>query len=273
MSGQTKFLNAKANIKQHTGADWPINPRVVNTDFYENTSTLNQTVINLSFSVDQTLKNNFGLWIDGKLLREGASNDYTFTSISAANTSSTITLNSALPANLNIIAKNSNYVRQVEPTNANLQALLDEFKQPVFLKDVKASGTDGGTFTSGAWQTRDLNTVENPQSWLSLSSNQFTLQPGTYEIEAFAPASGTGYHKAKLRNITDSTDVIIGESSWADGTSSSSSIVCGVFTIIAQKTFEIQHRATGTQVTNGFGGASSFSVNEVYTQVKLRKVS
>src|SRR5690606_21247003 len=52
-----------------------------------------------------------------------------------------------------------------------------------YLKDVKPSGTAGGTFTSGSWQTRDLNTIEGDSSFVSLASNQFTLQPGTYHIE------------------------------------------------------------------------------------------
>jgi len=33
-------------------------------------------------------------------------------------------------------------------------------QRTVYIKDVKAAGADGGTFTSGAWQTRTLNTIE-----------------------------------------------------------------------------------------------------------------
>ena len=56
-----------------------------------------------------------------------------------------------------------------------------------YLKDVKAANTAGGTFTSGAFQTRTLNTVEGDASIVSLAANQFTLQAGTYHIEGVAP--------------------------------------------------------------------------------------
>ena len=31
------------------------------------------------------------------------------------------------------------------------------------LKDVKSTGTNGGTFSAGAWRTRTLNTLEKPK--------------------------------------------------------------------------------------------------------------
>ena len=37
------------------------------------------------------------------------------------------------------------------------------------------SNTDAGTFTSGAWRTRDLNAeISDPDGIVTLSSNQFT---------------------------------------------------------------------------------------------------
>ena len=58
------------------------------------------------------------------------------------------------------------------------------------LSDVKSAGTAGGTFTSGSWQTRTLNTEDSDTGGnCSLSSNQFTLDAGTYEINARASAS------------------------------------------------------------------------------------
>ena len=49
------------------------------------------------------------------------------------------------------------------------------------MRDEKANGTQGGTFTSGSWYTRDLNTVvTNEINGASLSSNQFTLPAGDY---------------------------------------------------------------------------------------------
>lgn len=146
--------------------------------------------------------------------------------------------------------------------------------QIAYLKDVKTSGTSAGTFTSGAYQTRTLNTVEGDGSIVSLSSNQFTLQAGTYHIEVNAPCFAVNQNKAKLRNITDSTDAIIGiASNSASGTSvQTNSVITGTITIASAKTFEVQHRCTTTRATDGFGINSGFGESEVYTIVKITMV-
>ena len=143
------------------------------------------------------------------------------------------------------------------------------------VRDEKASGTGGGAFTSGAFRTRTLNTVvTNEISGASLSSNQIILPSGTYFIQALCPAEYVDAHKAKLRNITDSTDTLIGRTARAASTSVNSTIssVIGRFTITAQKTFELQHRSENTY-SDGFGNASSFSLTEVYADVQIWKVA
>jgi len=143
-----------------------------------------------------------------------------------------------------------------------------------YVKDVKAASTAGGTFTSGAWQTRTLNTLEGDVSFISLSANQIVLQPGTYHIEASAPAFKIDNHVIKLRNITDAVDTIIGAVSYADAASNvqNNSLLNGTFTIASAKTFETQHRCTVTRASNGFGAAGNVGVSEIYATVKLTKV-
>lgn len=144
-----------------------------------------------------------------------------------------------------------------------------------YLKDVKSSGTDGGTFTSGAWQTRDLNTSSGDfTKFGSLSSNQFTLDAGVYHIEATAPAFATAYHQAKLRNITDSTDDILGSSEYANpATNQSISVVTDIVTITSSKTFELQHRCETTRAADGFGIVNALPTSSVFTQVKITKLA
>jgi hypothetical protein len=142
--------------------------------------------------------------------------------------------------------------------------------------DEKASGTDGGTFTSGAWRTRDLNTtVFNNITSCSLSSNQISLPAGTYIVNAQAPAFDISQGQTRLYNITDSTTTIAGASTYCAAGSSDAtapSLVLGAFTIAGTKTFELQHRAGETQATNGFGVATGFGVNNVYSQITITKV-
>ncbi len=46
-----------------------------------------------------------------------------------------------------------------------------------------------------------------------------------------------------------------------------------LFTIGASQTFEIRHQCVSTKTGNGFGVASGFGVDEVYTQVRIWKVN
>lgn len=147
------------------------------------------------------------------------------------------------------------------------------FDAYAYLRDEKAANTEGGTFTSAAWQTRVLNTeVFDPAGIVSLSSNQFTLAAaGTYLVKALAPAYRVDRHKAKLRNMTASSDVAVG-SSEVNANSNlvvTSSVVIARFTIAGSATFELQHRCETTGTTTGFGLASNFAVTEVYSEVEI----
>jgi hypothetical protein len=115
------------------------------------------------------------------------------------------------------------------------------------IQDRKASGSGGGTFTSGAFRTRDLNSVmTNTITGASLSTNRITLPIGTYFIEAMAPAQKVDFHKAIVQGISPSTAALTGSSEInGSGTDVSTvSFVSGVFTFGAIQTIEIQHRCS-----------------------------
>ena len=143
--------------------------------------------------------------------------------------------------------------------------------------DEKAHNADGGTFTLGAFRTRDLNTeIADPDGIVSISSNQFTLGAGNYLIEASAPAYAVNRHIARLQNITDSTTVQYGQAQYTDAANFvyNSSVVVARVSITASKTFEIQHRSQSTQSSNGFGVQTAMSgVDSIYTIVKIYKES
>lgn len=150
----------------------------------------------------------------------------------------------------------------------------------ILLRDEKAAGTSGGTFTSGAWQTRTLNTeVVDTGGHCTLTSNQFTLASGTYRIRASAPAYNVLRHQTRLRNITDGSTTLVGSSEYAGTENTGQSVfpttnrshVSGRFTITASKAFEIQHRCEQTRNTFGFGVEANFGEVEVYTIVELEK--
>lgn len=145
--------------------------------------------------------------------------------------------------------------------------------ETAYIKDVKPSGTTGGTFTSGAWQTRDLNDLSGDTSFVSLSSNQFTLEAGVYDIVFSAPAQEVGRHQCRLQNITDGVTVSAGSSINASTSGSNTDFSAGEERLVlsASTTFEIQHQCAATRASYGFGGQANFGIDEVYTQVKIVK--
>jgi len=148
------------------------------------------------------------------------------------------------------------------------------FKEKIaYLKDVKANGVAGGEFTSGDWRTRDLNTVEGDNSFVSLDNNQFTLQVGKYEIEANSTAHQLNGHVLKLRNITSSSDSINGNTARATGPDNqTTAFLKGIISISEPTVFELQHRAFSTKPTDGLGRAANVGAPEIYTTVKITKI-
>ncbi len=148
--------------------------------------------------------------------------------------------------------------------------------QLLHVRDEKAAGTNGGSFTSGSWVTRDLNMVKtNEITGASLTTNQITLPVGNYFIIARAPARSVSKHKMRWRNVTDGTDIVHGTTSV---TQSNTAIethgnISGRFSVIgASKAFELQHRAEVTRNIDGLGSGANFGVTEVFAELFLWKV-
>jgi len=173
--------------------------------------------------------------------------------------------------------KLSGVVTQYLSGNGSWLALPSGGYPYICLQDQKAQNTHGGTFTAGAWRTRDL-TVEQSDAGAhcSLAANQFTLSAGDYVILAAAPTWHVGYQQVKLYNATDAADLIIGTANYAgEGAFMSGAfmgMVFGRFTVAASKALEIQHRCSQTRANDGFGAKCNWTT-EVYTQVQLWKVA
>jgi len=143
------------------------------------------------------------------------------------------------------------------------------------IADQKSNGTDGGTFTNGAWRTRDLNTeISDPDGIVSISSNQFTLGSGTYLISWSAPAYVCARHQSKLYDITGSADLVSGSSEYSNNNEYvvTRSMGSYVHAITANNTYEIRHRVEVTRADNGFGVTSSFGIVNIYTIVNITKL-
>lgn len=144
----------------------------------------------------------------------------------------------------------------------------------ILIRHEESSGVASGTFTSGSWITRPLNTeVADTGGHASLASNQITLAAGVYRVRGWFSAYLVNRHQAKLRNITDGADLIIGSSliSAASGLNHDMSLIDGRIDLAESKVIEVQHRCQTTRSSDGFGIAAAFGVNEVYAATVFRK--
>ena len=146
----------------------------------------------------------------------------------------------------------------------------------VLIVDSKTAGSEGGTFTQGAWRTRDLNTeVQDDDALASISSNQVTLAAGTWYIRARSAHYNVGHTILRLYNITDAAATALRSTSGWSLDSNFYDVLEGEITIASAKAFELQHRCQVTQADSGFGvnGSSSFSVAEYYSVFEAWRIA
>ena len=131
------------------------------------------------------------------------------------------------------------------------------FSSYALLANVHSSSSANlGAFTSGAWRTRDINTeLADPDSIVTLSSNQFTLQAGSYLIKYTCVAYGINRHAVRLRNITDSSSAGQADATYYNASSQQMFPTTGAARVVISgaKVFEVQGQAESTKDSNGFG--------------------
>jgi hypothetical protein len=173
----------------------------------------------------------------------------------------------------------------VEPTEsrdisnkAYVDALSGFANAYAVFEDQKPTGANGGTFTAGAWRTRDLNTeVVNLITGCVLSANQITLNPGKYYIEWFAPAhsnvAAQNEHASRCWDLTGLQVLAYSNSNTVTKDLNDFSEGRGYFELFVPSVIEIQHQIETTVGSDGFGHPSSLAAFEVYTRMSLWRLS
>ena len=152
------------------------------------------------------------------------------------------------------------------------------------IDEVETFSTGGGSFTSGAWQDRDLNTVTYDGDDiidLNSSTGEVTLKAaGTYKIDFRAPGNRCDHHVTRI--LDTSITLVRGRGSSAYSQDSgfyaqTNSMGSTIYTTtdVNQK-FKLQHRCTTTQSSAyGMGGPHNVSAigNNYYSQVIVTKLS
>lgn len=161
--------------------------------------------------------------------------------------------------------------------------------QIVFVVDQKAHNAHGGSFSNGAWRTRDLNTIKADPFGLvaaglvSVSSNQVVLGPGVWWIEASAPAVSVNTHVTQLYNVTAAAEIALGDAAETEGNQGvdimcTRSHVKGLVTVApgATAAIELRHRCQLSMGTWGFGypaSAAGVTTNSIYSTLVARRIS
>ena len=143
----------------------------------------------------------------------------------------------------------------------------------------KLGDTDVGTFTSGAYRTRNLNTeLDDPDGIVSLSSNQFTLTAGTYIIRWSCSAFQVDHHSTRIAHISGTVTnggSELGSSEYSNNGSEITNRSVGVSLQACANScvYEIQHVCTQTVNGNGFGVRSMVGVDTIATIVEIFKIA
>lgn len=142
----------------------------------------------------------------------------------------------------------------------------------VYVRHDPASGIALGNVVTGAWQVRSLTTeVTDSDNLESLASNQIVLSAGTYRAKGFAVGYATGRFKCRLRNVTDSTTLLVGSNDFSSDDCTHSHMV-GNFTVGASKTLQVESWSEAGHGTFGFGVPASSGEVEIYVSLELWKI-
>lgn len=138
------------------------------------------------------------------------------------------------------------------------------------VRDQKASGTAGDTFTAGAYQACTLNTVvSNTITGASLATNQVTLSAGTYRVRGTVSANGVA-QRAALYDATNTAYVLTGLNNGGSGPGAGPyALMEGDITLTGTVALELHLRVN----TTGAGVALSFGDPEVYADLVIERLS
>lgn len=140
------------------------------------------------------------------------------------------------------------------------------------ISDKKDPGTNGGTFNSGMWVTRPLNTIEGSQNFCILNNNQFTLIAGNYHLEIGACACGVQNHQFRLMNVSNNSVVDVSLNGYTTGNNDFLSLAVNI-NITEPTSYEIQHQCVNSVINYGFGRSVGFGEPEVYCYIEITKLN
>ena len=143
-------------------------------------------------------------------------------------------------------------------TNETMTLPDNCFQGGFWATDKKATNTDGGSFSSGAWRTRDLNELEykfGNVGTISVGTNTVTPTEGWWLLMWSAPAIRVERHISRI--YTSWGGIQYGTASRTPSPgyhNESRSTGCARFWFNGSQYFQVQHKcSTGQSSSYGFG--------------------
>ena len=148
------------------------------------------------------------------------------------------------------------------------------FSSYAVLEDQKSQNTAAGGYdASDGWVTRPLNTeVADPDSIVSISSNEFTLGAGNYLIKWSCPFYRVNLVLSRLYDVTNSAVKAYSQAGYGYSSSEGMNQITGKarVTPTGSTAYKIEMKAQSDKSTNGLGQQHNFGT-EVYLQVEIYK--
>ena len=149
------------------------------------------------------------------------------------------------------------------------------FTSYAIVAEIRSGTSDGGTLTANTWHTREINTeIADPDGIVSISSNQFTLQAGTYLIEWQAPAWRCDRHVTRLYDVTNSAargNATIEFSQDSGSYTMSSSRGFARVTISGATVYKLETKGAVTKSDDGLGVDPGNLASCIYAMAKIFK--
>lgn len=135
-----------------------------------------------------------------------------------------------------------------------------------------ANNTPGETAVTATWTKATINTVVSNPFGISLSSSEFTLGAGIWEICARVPMYQTGRSRCRIRNITDGTTAGLGSGCDSTATTgdSDNSFARARVTLTTSKALAVQYYASAV---GSLGSPVNSGDVEVHSEVWVTRVA
>lgn len=153
---------------------------------------------------------------------------------------------------------------------------LGQFSHTSYANVYHQTTSQGGTFSAGAWRTRQLNAVADNGLNIQVANNRMTMDAGVYYVEGWAACQGVRANVLKLINVTTNQDLLIGPSVMSSVTENPADVqantytpIDGYFVLESQAAVQLQHLCLVTKSSNGFGAVGAGVVGSTLTQANL----